>query len=56
MCFFYHIFSRQWRVNYPDFLDSVGHVVECANSDEQSVQHTMEPYTYERLTVGVPCT
>ncbi|CAF1916960.1 unnamed protein product, partial [Brassica oleracea] len=29
-------------------------LVECAGSDKQRVQHTLEPYTYERLTVGVP--
>ncbi|KAF2547217.1 hypothetical protein F2Q70_00021871 [Brassica cretica] len=29
-------------------------LVECIGSDEQRVQHTLEPYTYERLTVWVP--
>uniref|UniRef100_A0A0D3DLX0 Ubiquitin-like protease family profile domain-containing protein n=1 Tax=Brassica oleracea var. oleracea TaxID=109376 RepID=A0A0D3DLX0_BRAOL len=29
-------------------------LVECAVSDEQKVQYTLEPYTYERQTVGVP--
>ncbi|CAN6867201.1 unnamed protein product [Brassica oleracea] len=29
-------------------------LVECAASNEQHVQHTLEPYTYERVTVGVP--
>uniref|UniRef100_A0A0D3BLA6 Ubiquitin-like protease family profile domain-containing protein n=2 Tax=Brassica oleracea TaxID=3712 RepID=A0A0D3BLA6_BRAOL len=31
-------------------------LVECAVSDEQHVQPTLEPYTYERVTVGVPVT
>ena len=26
-------------------------LVECAGSDEERVQHTLEPYTYERVTV-----
>ncbi|CAN6923022.1 unnamed protein product [Brassica oleracea] len=29
-------------------------LVECAVSNEQKVQYTLEPYTYERQTVGVP--
>ncbi|KAF3575134.1 hypothetical protein F2Q69_00059912 [Brassica cretica] len=29
-------------------------LVECAVSVEQKVQYTLEPYTYERQTVGVP--
>ncbi|CAN6847583.1 unnamed protein product [Brassica oleracea] len=29
-------------------------LVVCAGSGEQCVQHTLEPYTYERVTVGVP--
>ncbi|CAN7054959.1 unnamed protein product, partial [Brassica oleracea var. botrytis] len=29
-------------------------LVECAISGEQKVQYTLEPYTYERQTVGVP--
>ncbi|CAN7122076.1 unnamed protein product, partial [Brassica rapa subsp. narinosa] len=29
-------------------------LVECALSDEQKVQYTLEPYTYARQTVGVP--
>ncbi|CAN7065829.1 unnamed protein product, partial [Brassica rapa subsp. trilocularis] len=116
MCFFDHIFSRQWRASYPDFKSDapdanglgrrlpggawnyhagnqhwiaiwisipkkhivvwdsiVSHIspeeldevmepfvtmvpymlVECALSDEQKVQYTLEPYTYARQTVGV---
>uniref|UniRef100_A0A0D3CHC0 Ubiquitin-like protease family profile domain-containing protein n=1 Tax=Brassica oleracea var. oleracea TaxID=109376 RepID=A0A0D3CHC0_BRAOL len=30
-------------------------LVECAVSDEQKVQYTLEPYTYERQTIGVQC-
>ncbi|CAN6917763.1 unnamed protein product [Brassica oleracea] len=29
-------------------------LIECAGSDEEHVKHTLEPYTYERVTVGVP--
>ncbi|KAL0887331.1 hypothetical protein Bca101_011314 [Brassica carinata] len=29
-------------------------LVECAISDEQRAQYTLEPYTYERQLVGVP--
>nr|VDC62337.1 unnamed protein product [Brassica rapa] len=29
-------------------------LIECALSDEQKVQYTLEPYTYARQTVGVP--
>ena len=29
-------------------------LVECALSDEQKVQYTLEPYTYARQTDGVP--
>ncbi|CAN6930733.1 unnamed protein product [Brassica oleracea] len=29
-------------------------LVECALSDEQKVQYTLEPYTHARQTVGVP--
>ncbi|CAN7111686.1 unnamed protein product [Brassica rapa subsp. narinosa] len=29
-------------------------LLECALSDEQKVQYTLEPYTYARQTVGVP--
>ncbi|KAG5382666.1 hypothetical protein IGI04_034136 [Brassica rapa subsp. trilocularis] len=29
-------------------------LVECALSDEQKVQYTLEPYSYARQTVGVP--
>ncbi|CAN7072486.1 unnamed protein product [Brassica oleracea var. botrytis] len=29
-------------------------LVECVVSGEQKVQYTLEPYTYERQTVGVP--
>ncbi|KAG5375501.1 hypothetical protein IGI04_040097 [Brassica rapa subsp. trilocularis] len=118
MCFLDHVFSRQWRVSYPDFKSDapdaneglgvdvddiyapvnfknqhwiaiwisipkrhivvwdsiVSHIspkeldevmepfvtmvpyllVECALSDEQKVQYTLEPYTYARQTVGVP--
>ncbi|CAF2107052.1 unnamed protein product [Brassica oleracea] len=27
-------------------------LVECTGSDEERVKHTLEPYTYERVTVG----
>ncbi|CAN7092335.1 unnamed protein product, partial [Brassica rapa subsp. narinosa] len=29
-------------------------LVEYAGSDEERVQHTLEPYTYERVAVGIP--
>ncbi|KAL0742397.1 hypothetical protein Bca4012_083910 [Brassica carinata] len=29
-------------------------LVECTGSDEERVKHTLEPYKYERPTVGVP--
>ncbi|CAN6873514.1 unnamed protein product, partial [Brassica oleracea] len=29
-------------------------LVECTGFEEQRGQHTMEPYTYEKLFFGVP--
>ncbi|KAF3582969.1 hypothetical protein DY000_02031687 [Brassica cretica] len=50
-----HISREDLGVVMEPFVTMVPYLlVECAASDEQRVQHTLEPYTYERITVGVP--
>ncbi|CDY08647.1 BnaC04g19560D [Brassica napus] len=48
-----HISREDLDVVMEPFVTKVPYLlVECAGSDEQRVQHTLEPYTYERVTVG----
>ncbi|KAF3543616.1 hypothetical protein DY000_02009929 [Brassica cretica] len=50
-----HICREDLDVVMEPFVTMVPYLlVECAVSDEQHVQPTLEPYTYERVTVGVP--
>ncbi|KAF3550227.1 hypothetical protein DY000_02009930 [Brassica cretica] len=50
-----HICREDLDVVMEPFVIMVPYLlVECAVSDEQHVQPTLEPYTYERVTVGVP--
>ncbi|CAN7012345.1 unnamed protein product [Brassica oleracea var. botrytis] len=50
-----HISREDLDVVMEPFVTKVPYLlVECAGSDEQRVQHTLEPYTHERVTVGVP--
>ncbi|KAF3610764.1 hypothetical protein DY000_02048230 [Brassica cretica] len=50
-----HISPEDLDVVMERFLTMIPYLlVECAGSDEQCVQHTLEPYTYERLAVEVP--
>ncbi|CAN6858799.1 unnamed protein product [Brassica oleracea] len=50
-----HISREDLGVVMEPFVTMVPYLlVESAASDEQRVQHTLEPYTYERVTVGVP--
>ncbi|CAN7011159.1 unnamed protein product, partial [Brassica oleracea var. botrytis] len=50
-----HISREDFDVVMEPFVTMVPYLlVECAGSGEQHVQHTLEPYTYERVTVGVP--
>ncbi|XP_048615517.1 uncharacterized protein LOC106404439 [Brassica napus] len=48
-----HIRAAELDVVMEPFVTMVPYLlVECAGSDEERVQHTLEPYTYERVTVG----
>ncbi|KAF3528223.1 hypothetical protein DY000_02041337 [Brassica cretica] len=50
-----HIKAADLDVLMEPFVNMVPYLlVECAGSDEEHVKHTLEPYTYERVTVGVP--
>ncbi|KAF2564152.1 hypothetical protein F2Q70_00016193 [Brassica cretica] len=50
-----HIKAADLDVLMEPFVNMVPYLlVECAGSDEERVKHTLEPYTYERVTVGVP--
>ncbi|CAN6908024.1 unnamed protein product [Brassica oleracea] len=50
-----HISCEDLDVVMQPFVTMVHYLlVECSSSDEQRVQHTLEPYTYERVTIGVP--
>ncbi|CAF1755482.1 unnamed protein product [Brassica napus] len=50
-----HISAADLDVLMEPFVNMVPYLfVECAGSDEERVKHTLEPYTYERVTVGVP--
>ncbi|CAN6930183.1 unnamed protein product [Brassica oleracea var. botrytis] len=50
-----HIRAAELDVVMEPFVTMVPYLlVECAGSDEDRVQHTLEPYTYERVIVGVP--
>ncbi|KAF2539394.1 hypothetical protein F2Q68_00022305 [Brassica cretica] len=50
-----HIKAVDLDVLMEPFVNMVPYLlVECAGSDEERVKHTLEPYTYERVTVGVP--
>ncbi|KAF3582971.1 hypothetical protein DY000_02031685 [Brassica cretica] len=50
-----HISREDLDVVMEPFVTMVPYLlVECTGSGEQRVQHTPEPYTYERVTVGVP--
>nr|VDD61417.1 unnamed protein product [Brassica oleracea] len=52
---FKHISPEELDEVMEPFVTMVPYLlVECAVSDEQKVQYTLEPYTYERQTVGVP--
>ncbi|CAN6815820.1 unnamed protein product, partial [Brassica oleracea] len=50
-----HIKAADLDVLMEPFVNMVPYLlVECAGSDEERVKHTLEPYTYERVRVGVP--
>uniref|UniRef100_A0A0D3BHD1 DUF1985 domain-containing protein n=1 Tax=Brassica oleracea var. oleracea TaxID=109376 RepID=A0A0D3BHD1_BRAOL len=50
-----HIKAADLDVLMEPFVNMVPYLlVECADSDEERVKHTLEPYTYERVRVGVP--
>ncbi|CAN7023273.1 unnamed protein product, partial [Brassica rapa subsp. trilocularis] len=50
-----HISPEELNEVMEPFVTMVPYLlVECALSDEQKVQYTLEPYTYARQTVGVP--
>ncbi|KAG5375504.1 hypothetical protein IGI04_040100 [Brassica rapa subsp. trilocularis] len=50
-----HISPKELDEVMEPFVTMVPYLlVECALSDEQKVQYTLEPYTYARQTVGVP--
>ncbi|KAL0877702.1 hypothetical protein Bca101_027408 [Brassica carinata] len=50
-----HIRPEQLDEVMEPFITMVPYLlVECAISDEQRAQYTLEPYTYERQLVGVP--
>ncbi|CAN6864919.1 unnamed protein product, partial [Brassica oleracea] len=50
-----HIRAADLDVLMEPFVNMVPYLlVDCAGSDEERVKHTLEPYTYERVTVGVP--
>ncbi|CDY49530.1 BnaCnng17540D [Brassica napus] len=50
-----HIRAADLDVLMEPFVNMVPYLlVECSGSDEERVKHTLEPYTYERVTVGVP--
>uniref|UniRef100_A0A0D3AAH5 Ubiquitin-like protease family profile domain-containing protein n=1 Tax=Brassica oleracea var. oleracea TaxID=109376 RepID=A0A0D3AAH5_BRAOL len=50
-----HIKAAYLDVLMDPFVNMVPYLlIECAGSDEEHVKHTLEPYTYERVTVGVP--
>nr|VDD23367.1 unnamed protein product [Brassica rapa] len=68
MCFFDHIFSRQWRASYPDFKSdapdanglgrrlpggAIGLLYGYQSLRSTSPEELDEPYTYARQTVGV---
>uniref|UniRef100_A0A0D3AM37 Ubiquitin-like protease family profile domain-containing protein n=1 Tax=Brassica oleracea var. oleracea TaxID=109376 RepID=A0A0D3AM37_BRAOL len=49
-----HIKAADLDVPMEPFVNMVPYLlVECAGSDEERVNHTLELYTYERVTVGV---
>ncbi|KAF2542167.1 hypothetical protein F2Q68_00031619 [Brassica cretica] len=49
-----HIKAADLDVLMEPFVNMVPYLlVECAGSDEERVKHTLELYTYERVTVGV---
>ncbi|KAF3514370.1 hypothetical protein F2Q69_00007381 [Brassica cretica] len=50
-----HIKAADLDVLMEPFVNMVPYLlVECAGSDEERVKHTLKPYTYERVRVGVP--
>ncbi|RID79706.1 hypothetical protein BRARA_A02420 [Brassica rapa] len=50
-----HISREDLELVMEPFVTMVPYMlVECAATDEQRVQHILEPYTYERVTIGVP--
>ncbi|CAN6801705.1 unnamed protein product [Brassica oleracea] len=50
-----HIKAADLDVLMETFVNMVPYLlVECTGSDEERVKHTLEPYTYERVTVGIP--
>ncbi|KAF3494329.1 hypothetical protein DY000_02053598 [Brassica cretica] len=50
-----HIKAADLDVLMEPFVNIVPYLlVECTGSDEERVKHTLEPYTYERVTVGIP--
>ena len=50
-----HISPEDLDVVMEPFVTMVLYLlVKCAGFNEQRVQYTLEPYTYERLTIGVP--
>ncbi|KAF8092690.1 hypothetical protein N665_0404s0007 [Sinapis alba] len=50
-----HISKAQLDEIMEIFLTMVPYLlVECASTDEERIKYSLEPFTYERLTVGVP--
>ncbi|CAG7888656.1 unnamed protein product [Brassica rapa] len=48
-----HISREDLELVMEPFVTMVPYMlVECAATDEQRVQHILEPYTYERVTIG----
>nr|VDD24864.1 unnamed protein product [Brassica oleracea] len=53
--FLTHIKAADLDVLMESFVNMVPYLlVECAGSSEERVKHTVKPYTYERVTVGLP--
>ncbi|KAF8051375.1 hypothetical protein N665_1738s0002 [Sinapis alba] len=50
-----HISPEELDEVIETFLTMVPYLlVECASSDEENIKYTLEPFTYERVKVGVP--
>ncbi|KAF8107057.1 hypothetical protein N665_0127s0007 [Sinapis alba] len=50
-----HISKAQLDEIIESFLTMVPYLlVECASTDEERIKYSLEPFTYDKLTVGVP--